>query len=166
MPEEFRKRMEALLRAHDGEKAPPKQDILREDPAMATFRKQFRKLCIEVVLPALNDAASLLKKHGHDCDVESPDATETATGEKLSLYARIRIFPSGWGRAFFQDKEPPYIWVMPEETGEKARILTNAALPNHDRPPSVRELPLQDVTREVVDEDVFNVLQVILGGGG
>ncbi|MBM4034660.1 MAG: hypothetical protein FJ291_23190 [Planctomycetes bacterium] len=164
MPDDIRKRMEALLSAHKARTAVQEEPAVKVDPEMAEFRNQFRKLCLDIVVPALNDAASLLKKHGHDCDVEAPEATETASGEKMNLYARIRIFPSGWGRTFFQKGEPPYVWIVPEEARRCVRILTRSALPDHDRPPTANEYAVQHVTKDIVEQEIFNVLQVILGG--
>ncbi len=164
MPDDVRKKLEALLAARSPRKAPAPDATPKEDPKMATFRRQFRQFCQDIVLPALNDAASLLKKHGHDCDVEAHEATETATGETITFYVRLRIFPAGWGRAFFQAQEPPYIWVMPDEPNQRVRILTGTSLPGQERPPSAREAALEDITREAVELEVLNVVQVILGG--
>ncbi len=164
MPDDVRKKLEALLSARSVKKAPVPDATPKEDPKMVTFRQEFRKFCQDIVLPALNDAASLLKKHGHDCDVEAHEATETSTGETITLYARLRIFPSGWGRAFFQTQEPPYIWVMPDEANRRVRILIGTSLPGQQRPPSAHEATLQDINREAVEQEVLNVVQVILGG--
>ncbi|HUT33439.1 MAG TPA: hypothetical protein VNE39_08180 [Planctomycetota bacterium] len=163
MPDEVRKRMEALLSSRSPKKAPPREEILKEDPRMVTFRQEFRRFCKNIVMPALVDAERLLKRHGHDCEVEEETATEIATGEKLALSARMRIFPAGWGRGYFQKSEPPYIWVTPDEANHKVRVLTGTALPGKERPPTANEYTLEQLNKEAIELEVLNVLQVILG---
>jgi len=164
MPDDIRRKMEALLSAHAGKKATPSEQVHKEDPVMATFRQEFRRFCRDTVMPALVDAERLLKRHGHDSEVEEETATEVATGEKLVLSARMRIFPSGWGRGYFQKSEPPYIWVRPDEARQTVRVLTGTSLPGKERPPTANEYTLQQITKETIEMEVLNVLQVILGG--
>jgi len=162
MPDDFKKRMEALLSAHGGKKAPPKEDEPKDDPKMINFRMRFRKLCEDVVLPALRDTADLLKRHGHDCDVEEQEATEVASGETLTLNVRMRIFPVGYGRTFFQQSEPPYICVMPEETRQMVRVLAGTSLPGKPRRPTSNDYTFEAMNRDVIENEAFAVVQTIL----
>ena len=163
MADDIRKKMEALLSAHKGKAALPSEQVHKEDPTMLTFRQEFRTFCKDIVMPALVDAERLLRRHGHDSEVEEETAVEIATGEKLVLSARMRIFPSGFGRGYFQKSEPPYIWVRPDEARQKVRVLTGTSLPGKDRPPTANEYSLQEVTKETIEMEVLTVLQVILG---
>ncbi len=163
MADDIRKKMVALLSAHKGKAAAPSAPAHKEDPTMTTFRQQFRAFCKDIVMPALSDAERLLKVHGHDSEVEEETATEVATGETLVLSARMRIFPSGYGRGYFQKSEPPYIWVRPDEARQLVRVLTGTSLPGKDHPPTANEYTLQQVTKETIESEVLSVLQVILG---
>jgi len=162
MPDDIRKKMEALLSAHSGRKAPPKADKKGDDPHMLNFRQEFKKLCEDVVLPALRDTAELLRHHGHDCDVEEQEATEVATGEKITLNCRMRIFPAGFGRTFFQKSEPPYVCVMPEEQLKTVRVIAGTSLPSKPRKPTSNDYAMSEINAEVIEQECFGVLQAIL----
>jgi hypothetical protein len=164
MKDELMKKMEALLAAHKGKQAPPRPQQ-QEETKMLDARRQFRKLCHDVLLPALQDMADMLRKHGHDCEVEAQKATETATGEELTLNVRLRIFPAGYSRALFRDAEPPYVCVMHDEAQRNARVVAGTSLPDKPRKPTANEYPMDQLTREMIETEVLNILQTILSEG-
>lgn len=163
MKEDIKKKMEALLSAYEGKKkpqAPPPKT--GDQPQMIEFRQRFRQLSTEVIVPAFRDAADLLKRHGHDCELDQRKATETATGEEIFLSVTLRIYPAGYGRTFFQDGEPPYVCLMPEEARKQVKILAGRSLPGRPRKPTARVIPLEDLNADVVMEEVLAVLQDVL----
>ena len=163
MPDDMKKKMEAFLSAHGGKRAPLKPVVTPElEAAMMNFRQQFRTLCQDVVWPALRDTAALLRRHGHDSDLEEQEATELATGEKLTLNVRMRIFPAGFGRTLFQKHEPPYVCVLPEESTQQVRILSGTSLPGKERKPTANDYEIAQINREVIEGEVLGVLQTIL----
>jgi len=163
MKDDIKKKMEALLSAYDAKKkpkAPPPKT--GEEPEMVEFRQKFRRLCTETIVPAFRDAGDLLKRHGHDCDLDQRKATEGATGEEIFLSVTLRIFPAGFGRTFFQEIEPPYVCVMPDEAGKKVKIVAGRSMPGKPRKPTARTLPLEELNAEIVMEEVLAVLQDVL----
>ena len=163
MKEDIKKKMEALLSAYSTKKkpqAPPRKT--GDEPEMIEFRQRFRQLATEVIVPAFRDAADLLKRHGHDCELDQRKATESATGEEIFLSVTLRIYPAGYGRTFFQDSEPPYVCVMPDEANKQVKVLAGRSLPEKPRKPTERILPPDQLNADVVMEEVLAVLQDVL----
>jgi len=160
-----KKKMEELLKAYQKKQEAPAPMKDQEEEAVKAFRREFQQLCDQVVRPTLKGLTDLFRRHGHDCDLDEQTATESATGNELTLQLRMTIIRAGVRRSAFADTEPPYLCVMPDERQKKVRMLASTAMPGKARRPTANTYGVPEVTTEVVEREVLAVLQAILGEG-
>jgi hypothetical protein len=142
----------ARYEARTAPKEPPSRPAQAQEEAIV---EAFDQLTRDIIRPAMEEIGTELKRKGQEHEIL------IAPGQQITM----RFYPAALRRSAYAASICPYVSFSRDASTAKIHVVQSTLMPTgQGRAEITATLPLDQVTRHLVETQICDVLQDVLGG--
>lgn len=160
------KSIEAILEAYDRQQQIARQEMERRRAQREEFLARFEEASRTMIRPVMQQAGNLMERSGHQYEIveqrEGPQHNDRPTNTLIKL----TIFPNGERPRTKEQIGWPHVAIIVNPSRNTVLAHESAMMPNVGGPfGTAGEYSLDNLTADVVQAHIINVLSVAMGVG-
>lgn len=161
MKDSTRNQLQAIFDRYDQQKRGDREEQQKAKSERLEFLEEFDRTVREIIRPGLKELGDLIKSKGHGCEITQRSESHDNQGCIQSARVQMEILPDGF-RA--PPGERPTLAFVADSCRKEVWTHVNTAMPGREGCSGQRNVyTLEEITRDVVEEEMIDVLARCFG---
>jgi hypothetical protein len=161
MKDSTKEQLRAIFDRYSEKKRGDQSEQQKAKSERLEFLEEFDRTIKETIRPSLRELSDLIKSKGHGCEITQRSESHDAQGCIQSARVQMEILPDGF-RA--PAGERPTISFVADSCRKEVWTHVNTAMPGREGCSGQHNVyTLDEITRDVVEEEVIGVLTKCFG---
>ncbi len=165
MKKETKLTLDNLMNKYQQKLAEAKEEKEKVRSAEDVFLSAFKRLRKEVIRPVMEDFGKQLKARSHEYQITEEEESLDREGRIFDARITMFIFPVDIDRSAYRSGNTPSISFIASGHKKKIGVHASNILPTRggSAGPRGSELDLEEVTDDLVEQEILKVLKEIFG---
>jgi len=156
--------LKSIFDKYDKKQSKAREERAKEKSEKELFLDNFAKKVQDVIQPAFDEVAELIKSRGHDCKITIEQESQDTEGHTQSAQIRMSIYPNGQRPQSHRLHECPSISFIAGSQAKKVFThVSTMMLSAGGTSGTHNEYLLENITKEIVEKEVIYLLSECFG---